>query len=271
MTSTIFETWVRKLDINMKNSNRKNALVVDNCTAQPVMRGLTNVKLVFLPPNTITKTQPMDAGVIRCLKAHYRKNLAEMCLLAFEVKKEFEVDILEAMKLLGQAWNSVSGTMIQNCFRKVRFSPSMLEENLETANESDNNGEGIWERLQVAGLVPEGFNFNEYLEGDSDLITREIITESSIIDDLRSSEHPADDQEDDDEENNSLEKSEPTPFSVLEALKMLNRYFRAQGNSDVLLCNVSKMWQYILARKAFNRAKQTKITHFFASEQFWLH
>ena len=166
MTTTIFETWVRKLDINMKNSNRKIALVVDNCTAHPVMRGLTNVKLVFLPLNTTAKTQPMDAGVIRCLKAQNRKNLAEMCLLAFEGKKEFKVDVLEAIKLLGQAWNSVSDTTIQNCFRKVRFSSSTLEQNLETANESDNNAEGIWERLQVAGLVPEGFNFNEYVEGD---------------------------------------------------------------------------------------------------------
>ena len=112
MTSTIFETWVRKLDINMKNSNRKIALVVDNCTPHPVIHGLTNVRLVFLPPNTTSKTQPMDAGVIRCLKAYYRKNLAGMRLLAFEGKKELKVDVLEAMKLLDLAWNSVSDVSI---------------------------------------------------------------------------------------------------------------------------------------------------------------
>ena len=265
MTSSIFETWVRKLDIKMKNNNRKIALVVDNCTAHAVMRGLTNVRLVFLPPNTTAKTQPMDAGVIRCLKAHYRKNLAEMRLLAFEGKKEFKVDVLEAMKLLDQAWKSVSDTTIQNCFRKVRFAPSTSEENLETTNESDNSAEGIWERLQVAGLVPEGFNFNEYVEGDSELITRETITEASIIDDLGASEHPADDQEDDDDEDNSLDEPGPTPFSALEAIKTLDRYYRTQGNSDVMLRNVSKMQQDILAREACNRTKQTKITHFFAS------
>ena len=68
----------------MKNSNRKIALVVDNCTAHPVIHGLTNFMLVFLPPNTTAKTQPMDAGVIRCLKAYYRKNLAGIGLFAFE-------------------------------------------------------------------------------------------------------------------------------------------------------------------------------------------
>ena len=265
MTSTIFETWVKKLDINMKNSNRNIALVVDNCTAHPVIHGLTNVRLVFLPPNTTAKTQPMDAGVIRCLKAHYRKNLAEMRLLAFEEKKEFKVDVLEAMKLLDEAWNSVSDMTIQNCFRKVHFVPSTSEENLETASEIDNNAEGIWERLQATGLVPESFNFNEYVEGDADLVTRETITECSIIDDLRASEHPADDQDDIDDEDNPLDEPEPTPFSALKALKTLDRYFRIQGNSDVMLRNVSKMQQDILAREASNRAKQTKITHFFVS------
>ena len=127
MTSTIFETWIRKLDINMKNSNRKIALVVDNCTAHPVIHGLTNVRLVFLPPNTTAKTQPMDAGVISCLKAYYRKNLAGMRLLAFEGKKELKVDVLEVLKLLDLAWNSVSDVSIQNCFRKVCFAPSTSE------------------------------------------------------------------------------------------------------------------------------------------------
>ena len=50
--------------------------------------------------------------------------------------------------------------------------------------------------MQVAGLVSKGFNFNEYVEDDSDLITRETIAKSSIIDNVRASEHPADDQED---------------------------------------------------------------------------
>ena len=88
------------------------------------------------------------------------------------------------MKLLDLAWNSVSDVSIQNCFRKVLFAPLTSEENLETASKSNNSTEGIWERLQAAGLVPEGFSFNEYVESDADLITSENITESSIIDDL---------------------------------------------------------------------------------------
>ena len=70
----------------MRKRQKKIALVLDNCTAHPNVSGLTNIMLVFLPPNTTAKTQPMDTGVIRNIKAHYRKNLAKLRLLAFEKK-----------------------------------------------------------------------------------------------------------------------------------------------------------------------------------------
>ena len=180
-----------------------------------------------------------------------------MRLLAFEGKKEFKVNVLEAIKLFDLAWNSVTDISIQNCFRKVPFALSTSEESMEIASESDNSADGIWKRLQAAGLVLEGFNFNEYVEHDVDLITHETITESSVINNLRASEHPTDDQEDDDDEDNFQDKPEPTPFSALEALKTLDRYFRTQDNSDVMLRNVSKLQQDILAREASNKRKQT--------------
>jgi hypothetical protein len=40
-------------------------MIVDNCPAHPHVKGLKSMKLVFLPPNTTSVTQPMDQGVIR--------------------------------------------------------------------------------------------------------------------------------------------------------------------------------------------------------------
>ena len=77
--------------------------VLDNCLSHLDINGLTHVKLVFLPPTPTAKTQPMDAGVIPCLKFHYSKNLAEMCLLACEEQSEFKVDLLNALQILGKA------------------------------------------------------------------------------------------------------------------------------------------------------------------------
>ena len=106
----------------MQKSNRNIAMVLDNCTAHPKIKGLTSIKLIFLPPNTTARTQSMDAGVIRCLKSHYRKNLAKMRLdAAFEDKKDFTINVLEGIKLLSNAWNAVSEARIKNCYKKVNF------------------------------------------------------------------------------------------------------------------------------------------------------
>ena len=51
---------------------RKVVLIVDNCPAHQHVEGLKAIHLMFLLPNTTSKTQPIDQGVIRSIKAHYR-------------------------------------------------------------------------------------------------------------------------------------------------------------------------------------------------------
>ena len=50
MTSVLFKKWLRNLDFRMQKEGRKYALVLDNCSSHPDIKGLTHVKLVFLPP-----------------------------------------------------------------------------------------------------------------------------------------------------------------------------------------------------------------------------
>ena len=69
--SVLFEECVRELDGKFLRENRKIALIIDNCPAHPTIGNLSNVRLIFLPPNTTSVSQPMDQGVIKCLKAHY--------------------------------------------------------------------------------------------------------------------------------------------------------------------------------------------------------
>ena len=73
LNSFFFDVWVKELDKMFEKENRKVILIVNNCPAHPNTEGFKAVELVFLPPNTTSKTQPMDQGVIRSLKAKYRK------------------------------------------------------------------------------------------------------------------------------------------------------------------------------------------------------
>ena len=62
MTSHIYESWLRDFDRDMKLQDRKILLLVDN---------LTKIEVEFLPPNTTSILQPMDMGIISCLKKVY--------------------------------------------------------------------------------------------------------------------------------------------------------------------------------------------------------
>ena len=75
MDSEIFSDYVRKLDTKFDAEGRKIVLIIDNCPAHPNVDNLKAIQLVFLPPNTTSKTQPMDQGVIRALKAFYHTNV----------------------------------------------------------------------------------------------------------------------------------------------------------------------------------------------------
>ena len=118
ITGVLFEELVRKLDSPFRDQSRKVALLIDNFPAYPEIKNLTNINLIFLPPNTTSALQPMDQGVIRSLKAHYRKKVVRLCIKAVESNKPLpKISILQAMKHLASSWNAVSEETTVNCFK----------------------------------------------------------------------------------------------------------------------------------------------------------
>lgn len=65
VTSTIFLKYLLMLNVMFKNKKRNVAIILDNCSSHSVdTKLLTNISLFFLPPNTTSIGQPMDAGVV---------------------------------------------------------------------------------------------------------------------------------------------------------------------------------------------------------------
>ena len=56
MMSDIFKDWLTKLHNKFHRQKRRVAMVVDNCPGHPKMKNLKATTLVFLPPNTTSKT-----------------------------------------------------------------------------------------------------------------------------------------------------------------------------------------------------------------------
>ena len=57
--SILFEEWVRHFDRRFTKEGLKLVLLVDNWPAHPSIDNLVSTELIFLPPNTTSKLQPM--------------------------------------------------------------------------------------------------------------------------------------------------------------------------------------------------------------------
>jgi hypothetical protein len=110
------------LEQRIKAKNRKILLVVDNCPAHPHNQDLSNIKLVFLPPNATPALQPTDMGIIKSFMGYFRRFLVLQLIDRRERGLHGNVSLLDSIRLLKDAWNTVTPATVINFFRKSGFS-----------------------------------------------------------------------------------------------------------------------------------------------------
>ena len=86
MNSEIFEEWVRKLDRKFRADDQKIALIIDNCPAHPSISNLTNVQIVFLPPNTTSILQRWTKVSYAAFKRITKEGLYVCCAEPYRKK-----------------------------------------------------------------------------------------------------------------------------------------------------------------------------------------
>ena len=79
--------------------------------------------MIFVPKNTTSRPQPLDAGIIQNSKAKYQKRLVKYVLAriqddacATQIVKG--VDVLVGNWRLQEAWKEVTNLTIKSCFKK---------------------------------------------------------------------------------------------------------------------------------------------------------
>ena len=113
--------------------------------AESLIEKYSNIKIVFLPKNTTSCLQPLDADIIKNFKVKYRKKLMGHLLArivddqnAFEIANE--TDVVQAITWIRSAWKEASKDTIKNCFAKcgVVEQPTSFDKD-EDANEKFNS------------------------------------------------------------------------------------------------------------------------------------
>lgn len=136
MTGCLFTEWVQQLDRKFGTEKRKVLLFVDNSPAHPKGIPLKNIKLEYFPPNSTSKLQPLDQGVIKVLKQKYRKKLVQRYLREIESGEDSscKINVLDAIHYVSTAWDEIAPDVIRNCFRKAHFESKSNENDLNDAD-----------------------------------------------------------------------------------------------------------------------------------------
>ena len=131
MTTENMTSILNRLNNRLKNEERNVILFLDNAPCHPTsfVDLFSNIKATALPKNTTSRTQPLDAGVIKAWKAYYRKKL--LCHIISQVDGQKNVsnmvksiNLLMAIKWMVESWNDFKPEVITECFKHVGMYPS---------------------------------------------------------------------------------------------------------------------------------------------------
>jgi hypothetical protein len=244
-------------------------MILDNCSSHPNLK-LTNIELLFLPPNTTAKLQPLDAGLIRSFKQRYRNQLLNYIIECLEsendckkVLKKF--NLLKAIHFMDSSIKSIPNSVFVNCFRSCGID---FGSDVETiASEEPMITSEEWNQMRET-LDLNFDSFESMADFDNNLICRQNLTDEEIIDSFTT----ADDIDSDsiDIEINDSSECEPihkipTKCEALEKIHELRLYLGSLDSADnTYYESLNSLEKLILnSRKT---SKQTLITEYYTKD-----
>ena len=263
MTQSIMSEWLIAFDKTMSKQNRKILLFLDNSRTHPRNIKLKSVKLVFFPPNATSVLQPLDQGVIRCFKLHYRKLFLRHVLSQADSGNSDQlaksVNVMNAIQWITKAINSIPQSCVQHCFKKAGFEipvSNVLCENATTTDESE-----LFELFKISGSS----QMQEYIDIDANLSTEDSNEDiksfiSTVVEDVNFNNLESS-EEDEDEPDENCDIKNYT--DALKYTSQLKKFMINVGDSEGL--KIISDFNMHVEKNACNRQtfKQTCVTDYF--------
>ena len=126
VTRELFFAWLKRFDRCISRTHgRKVILFIDICSvhgSEEVLPEVQKVDVRFVPPNTTSRLQPLDGGVIATVKANFWRPLLFRVFEDIDVGKHsiYSIDILTAMRWVKEeremSPNSGIANSSEHCF-----------------------------------------------------------------------------------------------------------------------------------------------------------
>lgn len=296
MTSELFLEWLKELNTKMRLQQRNILLFLDNAPCHPHGQSMSNIKTAFFPPNATSKLQPLDQGVIKNLKVHYRKQLLRHVLARLGDEREApttladvnkSIDVLDACRWIHAAAKAVTQATVVNCFCHAGFPRSLCPSQGDREAEVQNPDTGIEHLLSAATTalqLADPMAANDYASWDDDAPTTEDLS-SGWVDELvretkagrrsamASSEDShgsaSEEEGDNDDGNCNPVLKVKTGADALQHLDDLKLFALEKDNADMLakLQVIHDELQGKLVADRINKAKQASLRDFFTSSR----
>jgi hypothetical protein len=201
MTGPFFELYLRRFNSYIgRTKMRKVLLIIDNAPSHIYDHlSLAYVEVYPLPPNTTSKLQPLDAGMISSFKRHYRQRQLEHAINTLELGlPPYKVDQLTAMRWVREAWNSIDISVFVNCWRHtgiLNTAPIVAltaARDLSDAESHDNN--------QITALfaslpIENPMSIANFLNPIEEMMTDQFFTDEELVAIAQGTPEQDDDQE----------------------------------------------------------------------------
>ena len=217
--------------------------------AHPNSIVMDHIDLIFFPPNTTSTLQPLDMGVIRNLKCHYRSAINKRVIRDLDANAETRasevvkrIKLIDCIYLLKDAWSKVQPATINNCFAHAGFKAPDIE-TLETFETPDN-------------LTTE--DWVEFVDFDNDTETTGDLDDEEITQGVKRRKlNPADEtvEEDDHEDEQTTRLQLNTALDTVRSFLQTNRL----ESSRLKLQDIARDVSSVFAAKQ----TQSAITSFF--------
>ena len=124
MTKDILDKILTKPTHCLSTRHQSILLLMDNAVCHPpeCKEKYSKIKVTFLSPNTTSKVQSLDLGIIQNFRLCYQHSLLryvlakiDVCTLASDDVKS-DVDLLTAIRWIACAWDEAKPESITRCF-----------------------------------------------------------------------------------------------------------------------------------------------------------
>lgn len=207
----------------MKDSTRKVLLLIDNATSHGHVKELSNVKIQYLVPNTTSKLQPLDAGIIAAFKVRYRSLFIKELVRKIDESHNNinvprgKIDLITAVRFVAKSWDEISSETIKNCWNHTQI---IRMDNINKCLRIpyDNEIDSMISSLKIDNPM----TFAEYIMVDNDDVQEE------KNDEKNDNGNTDDTVTNDDDTEDTKEDSTISSKTALDCCNILVKYFEHQ-------------------------------------------